>query len=77
MISINNSLFSILIKSTDDIIRDIGVTSLSDALKSSTTLMELYLGREDERNNTNNPLFFHSHQINREQDWRNRSNIVE
>ena len=45
--SINNQIFSILIKSTDNRIGDTGATSLSDALKSNTTLTELYLSGED------------------------------
>ena len=40
--SINKPLFSVLIKSTD-IIGDTGAASLSDALKSNTTLIELDL----------------------------------
>ena len=63
MASINNSLFSILIKSIDNRIGDTGTASLSDALKSNTTLMKLNLGSDDKRNNTqkasiDNPLFF-------------------
>ena len=42
-----NSLFSILIKSTDNIIGETGATSLSDALKSNTTLTELDLDCKD------------------------------
>ena len=45
--SINNQIFSILIKSTDNRIGDTGATSLGDALKSNTTLTELYLSGED------------------------------
>ena len=49
-------------KSTDNDIEETGATSLSEALKSNTTLTKLYLGCEDKRNNTqmasiNNPLF--------------------
>ena len=52
MTSINNSLFSILIKSTENNIGKIGTTSLSEALKSNTTLTELNLSCEHKRNNT-------------------------
>ena len=44
MASINNPLFSILVKSTDNNIGERGAKSLSDALKSNTTLTKLYLG---------------------------------
>ena len=40
---INKSLFSILNKSTGNWIGDTGATSLSDALKSNTTLTKLDL----------------------------------
>ena len=43
MASINNLLFSVHIKSTDNDIGERGVASLSDALKSNTTLIELNL----------------------------------
>ena len=57
---------SINIKSTDNKIGERGATSLSDALKSNSTLTELDLSRAHKRNNTqmasiNDPLF-HSHQ---------------
>ena len=52
MKSVNNPLFSILIKSIDNDIRNGGGTSLSDALKSNTTLTELNLYGEHKRNNT-------------------------
>ena len=60
--SINNPLSSILIKSTGNKIGEAGIESLSDALKSNTTLTELNLSREHKRNNTqmvpiNNSLF--------------------
>ena len=62
MTSISNPLFSILIKSTDNNIGDPGAKSMSDALKSNTTLTELNLRSGHKRNNTqmtlvNNPLF--------------------
>ena len=62
MASISNPLFSTLIKSTDNKIGDPGAKSLSDALKSNTTLTELNLRSGHKRNNTqmtlvNNPLF--------------------
>ena len=47
MTSINNSLSSFLFTSTDNKIRDTGATSLSESLKSNTTLTELYLSGED------------------------------
>ena len=43
MTFINNQLFFILIKSTGNIIKQTGEASLSDALKSNTTLTELSL----------------------------------
>ena len=46
MKSISNQLFFILIKSTGNKIRDAGAASLSDALKSNTTLTKLSLGCE-------------------------------
>ena len=63
MASINNQLFSIINKSTGNGIGDTGATSLSDALKSNTTLTQLSLLCKDKRNNTqmastNNALFF-------------------
>ena len=44
MASINNPLFFILIKSTGNSIGESGEASLSDALKSNTTLTKLKLG---------------------------------
>ena len=65
--------FSIHIKTTDNEIGEIGTTSLSDVLKSNTTLTELDLSGEDKRNNTQmssvNDTLFHSHQFIREQHW--------
>ena len=52
MSSVNNSLFSILINSTGNNIYETGATSLSDALKSNTSLRDLDLRSEDKRNNT-------------------------
>ena len=43
MASINNPLFSILVKTTVNEFRETGATSLSDALKINTTLTELTL----------------------------------
>ena len=62
MTSTNNPLFSILIKSTGDKVRERGATSLSDALKSNKALTQFNLNGEQKRNNTqmisiNNPLF--------------------
>ena len=50
--SINNTLFAVLIKSTGNDIGERGATSLSDALKSNTTLTQLCLCCEDKRINT-------------------------
>ena len=47
--SINNSLFSFLNLSTENNIGDRGVTSLSESLKSNTTLTQLILGCEYRR----------------------------
>ena len=49
MRSIDKSLFSILIKSTANDIGDTGAASLSDALKSNTTLTELSVWSENEQ----------------------------
>ena len=81
MASINNQLISIIIKSTGNWIREGGATSMSDALKLNTTLIQLELSCEHKRNNTqmasiNNPLFLSLH-INRELHWRRRSNVNE
>ena len=51
--SVNKPLFSFLIKWTDNRICDTGATSLSDALKSNTTLTDLDLGREHKIEQTN------------------------
>ena len=74
-----NSLFH---QSTGNWIGETGATSLSDALKSNTTLIVLIMCSFHKRNNTqiasiNNPLFSRSHKINREQDWRHRNNNIE
>ena len=60
--SINNSLFSFLNTSTGNNIGDTGTTSLSEALKSNTTLIELYLDSEDKRKKTHKrrPSTIHS-----------------
>ena len=54
--------FSILITSTDNMIRETGATSLSEALKSNTTLTKLNLGSEDKRKKTHkrHPSTIHS-----------------
>ena len=62
MANINNPLYSTVIKSTVNNIRERGATSLSDALKSNTTITQLILSGEDIGNNTqmasiNSPLF--------------------
>ena len=43
MSSINNQLFFILIQSTDNDIGDTGATSLSEALKSNTTITKIVM----------------------------------
>ena len=48
--SINNSLFFFLFTPTGNGIRDKGASSLSESLKSNTTLIELDLSGEDRRN---------------------------
>ena len=58
--SFNNSLFSILITSTGNKIGDTGATSLSEALKSNTTLTQLNLGGEDKRRKTQKTLIDNS-----------------
>ena len=50
--SLNHLLFSIIVKYTDNDIGDEGATSVSEALKSNTTLTEVNLRCENERNNT-------------------------
>ena len=52
MASIYNPLFSFLITSTDNKIGNTGATSLSEALKSNTTITELYLSGEYKRKKT-------------------------
>ena len=79
---INKSLVPFLFTSTDHEIGDTGATSLSEALKSNTTLTELNLGGECKRKKTpktsiNNSLFSFSLLINRQKDWGSRSNIIE
>ena len=51
MVSINNPLFFNLIISTVNNIGERGVKSLSDALKSNTSITKLNLRREYKRNN--------------------------
>ena len=75
--TINYSLF---LTSTGNSIGDRGATTLSESLKSNTTLTELYLSREDIRHRKDvhqQITLFLSHHINREQDWRHRYNIIE
>ena len=52
MVSINKSLFSFLFTSTGNYIGDAGATSLSETLKSNTTLTALNLNGEDKRKKT-------------------------
>ena len=47
-----NHAFSFILTSTDNKIGDTGVASLSEALKSNTTLTKLNLMSEDKRKNT-------------------------
>ena len=49
--SINKSLFSFLFASTVNKIGDTGATSLSESLKSNSTLSELDLSCDDKRHN--------------------------
>ena len=82
-ISINNSFVSVLKSSTANKVRDTGATSLSEALKSNTTLTELDLTCEYETKGKKTKdvhqqfTLFHSHHINRERHWKHRSNINE
>ena len=74
--------FSFLILSTGNNIGDTGVSSLSESLKSNTTLNTLNLGSEDKRKKIHriHPSTIHSsfsHHINREHHWRKRSSIIE
>ena len=68
---------------TDNYIGDTGATSLSEALKTNTTLTKLYLWGEDKKKedihkaSIDKPLFFHSLYINRQRDWRQRGYIIE
>ena len=66
MASINNQFCFILIKSTDNDIGDTGAASLSDALKTNTTLTQLNLYCEHKRNSTDNEntSTIHSSSIN-------------
>ena len=69
----NYQLFSNFIKPTDNNIGDTGAKALSDVLKSNTTLTKLNLSGGHKINNTqiaqiNEHFFFHSHEINRQQD---------
>ena len=52
MTSINNSLFFLLFISTGNDIGETGATSLSESLKSNTTLTKLSLGSEYKRKKT-------------------------
>ena len=56
MMSISNSLFSIFIKTTGNSIGERGVKSLSDALKSNTTLTKLNLGCEHKKKQHTNSI---------------------
>ena len=50
---------SFLLSSTDNKIGDTGATSLSESLKSNTTLTELNLGCEDKRRHKRHPSTVH------------------
>ena len=52
MVSVNKPLFSFLFTSTDNGIGNTGATSLSELLKSNTTLTELNMSCEDKRKKT-------------------------
>ena len=54
--SINNSLFPFLYSSTGNKIGDAGATSLSESLKSNTTLTKLNLSGKDQRKNTHKDI---------------------
>ena len=57
---------SFLITSTGNDIGDTGATSLSESLKSNTTLQIVYLGGEDKRNKTYKQItLFIFHYFNR------------
>ena len=80
--SINKSLFSFHFTSTGNNIECIGATSLSEALKSNTTLTTLDLGGEDKRKKTHkkafiNNLLFSLFTQNSKQNWRKRNSIIE
>ena len=65
---------------TGSSIRDTGATSLSESLKSNTTLTALNLCGEDKRHPKDiqqQIILFLSFHINRQQNWRKRSNIIE
>ena len=67
--------------STDNKVKDAGATSLSEALKSNTTLTGLYLKSEDRRKKTHkrhpsaNHSFYHNHTI-RKQDRKSRGSTT-
>ena len=67
-------------QSTENKIGDIGVTSLSEALKINTTLIALDLCGEDKRRRTKGIhqkfTLFHYH-INRQRYWRHRCKVIE
>ena len=83
MASISHPLFFTPINRTGNKIGERGATSLSDALKSNTTLTELYLSCEHERANMQIPFVYKSNTLfvlyhtNSQQDWRHRSSIIE
>ena len=73
---------SFFISSTGNKVGDTGAKSLSDALKSNTTLTELdlnsgYNGKEDTQKPSINKSFFPFHFVNRQRHWRHRSNVIE
>ena len=77
--SVNKALFTVT--STDNWIGDEGVKSLSESLKSNTTLIVLDLNRKDKIKKTykrhpSTTLFVYLF-TNREQNWKQRSNIIE
>ena len=56
MTSINNSLFFLLFASEDNKIGDTGATSLSEALKSNTTLTKVILDGDDKKERHTNDI---------------------
>ena len=60
LIALTVYIITLMIQLTDNKIGDTGATSLSEALKSNTTLTKLNLGGEDKRRHTRHPSTIHS-----------------